>query len=264
MAVRSTTKKLELPSQIKSLDSEMDNKIRLLIFGDPGAGKTPLAATAPNALIWEADRGLASAIASGSTAKQWKISDYNDVTEAYEYMRHEGCSQFEWLIFDGITMFQERGLDMIMEDLHAAKPHRQIYAPDKGEFGQNMNRVSKLIRDIKDLPINLIITAHAEPIDRELPNGEIVTSMMPAIQGKGMARKICGYVGVVAHLQTKPSKKGDGDYPVLSTRRRDGWYGKDRYDAIGTMVRPTVPKIVAAIESKLDPTKVSTNTDKGE
>lgn len=240
-----------LPEKIRPLDEGLTSYVRMMIYGDPGVGKTPLAATAPNALILEADRGEESAVFNGSTAKKWVLEDYNDSTEAYNYLRAGGTKDFDWLILDGITMFQERGLDHIMADLVAAKPHRFEYAPDKGEFGQNMNRIAKFIRDLKDLPINLILTAHAMVSERELADGSTITSMMPAVQGRLMPQKICGYVGIVAHLQTVQSKKdADKDYPVLSTRRIDGWYGKDRYSAIGRMPNPTIPKVLAAIEKR--------------
>lgn len=248
----------KLPPQIMPLSKERDGFIKMLVYGEPGVGKTPFAASAPNALILDGDGGLESAIASGSTAKKWALTDWNDATDAFEYLRGGGHKDFEWLVLDGITLFQERGMDMIMEDLVAQKPHRKIYLPDKGEYGQNMNRLGKFLRDLKNLPINQVWTAHAVMLETEQPDGSFITRMMPQVQGRGMAQKACGYVGIVAHLESIASKKDeDKEIPVLSTRRRDGWYGKDRYGAIGRMLNPSVPKVVAAIEAKLDPSKAT-------
>jgi hypothetical protein len=247
-----------LPPQIKPLSRDQDVFVRMIVYGEPGVGKTPFAASAPNALILDGDGGLESAIAAKSTAKKWTLDDWNDATEAYEYLKAGGHKDFEWLVLDSITLFQEKGLDMIMEDLVAQKPHRKVYLPDKGEYGQNMNRLGKFLRDIRSLPINQVWTAHAAMLEIEQPDGSVVTKMMPAIQGRGMSQKICGYVAVVAHLESVGSKKNpDQEYPVLSTRRRDGWYGKDRYGAIGRMPNPTIPKVVSAIEAKLDPSKAT-------
>jgi hypothetical protein len=115
------------------------------------------------------------------------------------------------------------------------------------------------MRDLASLEVNLIITAHAHVLDRELADGSVVTSMMPGFTGKNVSQTICGYVAIVAHMQTVEAKKADAsDYPVLSTKRRDGWYAKDRYGAIGRLARPTVPKVMALIEGKLDPTQSKT------
>jgi hypothetical protein len=118
--------KPKLPDSIKPLRTGESRYTRILVYGDPGVGKTPFAASAPNALILDVDYGLESAIATGSTAKKWKVSDWNDATEALEYLRGGGVRDFEWVVLDGGTMLQQRGLDNIMEDLHAAKPHRQV------------------------------------------------------------------------------------------------------------------------------------------
>lgn len=244
-------KQSHLPDEITELEDGLSQFASILIFGDPGSGKTPLAATAPNAIILECDRGLQSAVLAKSKAKKWTLSDYNDATKAYEYMRNKGCDVFDWLILDSITMFQERGLTHIMEDLHAEKPHRQVWAADKGEYQQNMLRTSRFIRDLVDLPINVIIVATAMVSQTPLADGESIEEMWPSIQGIRMPQKISSYVGIVAHLQRVVSKKDPTKiFPVLSTERRDGWYAKDRYAVIGRMPNPTMPKVIAAIEAK--------------
>ncbi len=244
-------KDTDLPDEITDLGDGLSEFVKILIYGNPGSGKTPLALTAPNALTLECDRGLKSATVKGMSGKKWVITDYNDLTSAYEYMRDRGCKRFDWLIFDSITMFQERGLRQIMEDLHAVKSHREIWAADQGEYGQNMNRLSMFVRDIVDLPINVIITATALVSAVEQPDGSTVDNFWPNIQGKKMPQKIASYVDIVAHLQRK-ARKDDPDrtYATLSTRLEDGWYARDRYEVIGKMVNPTIPKVIASIEKK--------------
>lgn len=245
-----------LPPQIRSLSRSRDGFIRMIVFGEPGVGKTPFAASAPNALILDGDGGLESALASGSTAKVWPLDDWHDADAAYQWLRSGGHKEFDWLVLDGITLFQERGLDMIMDDLVVKKPHRSVYLPDKGEYGQNMSHLTRFLRDLKKLPINQIWTAHTFIHEVDMPDGSTMERFMPQVQGRGLTQKVCGYVGIVAHIETVESKKNPGEeYPVLTASKAGGWYGKDRYGAIGRMARPTVPKVVAAIEAKLDPTK---------
>lgn len=245
----------ERPPQIVPLGDGLDKYIRMMVYSAPGQGKTVFAGTSPKCLILEADRGTESALVRGSKAEKWIVNDWDDMAEAYTYLRHGGTNDFDWVWIDSLTLFQERGLDHIMADLVAQKSHRQIWAPDKGEYGQNMNRVSKLVRDLKDLPINLGITAHEMHTMDDEGNDLIV----PWIQGKGMPEKICAYVGVVGHLELK--EKDGKLYNVLETRGLGNRYGKDRYGAIGRMVQPTVPKIIAAINGALKGTTTN-NTKK--
>lgn len=251
-STRPKLKRREMPEQIKPLDYGLTRFLRMIIYGFPGVGKTPLAATAKNALILECDRGVESAVLAGSTAKKWIISDYHDLTAAYEYLRNGGYHDFETLILDSGSMMMQRGMDNIMADLAARKPNRfgADWLPDKGEYFQNQQRFGKFIRDFVDLDINLIVTAWAFVEEREMANGDIESRMMPGLPGRNYSDKICGYMGIVAHLQTVASKKRDGEYPVLSTQRRDKWYAKDRYAIIGRMPHPTIPKIMDAYTQK--------------
>jgi hypothetical protein len=235
------------PPQIVPLGEGLDKFIRILVYSRPGQGKTVLAGTGgAKTLILEADRGTESAVVRGSKAQKWELTDWESLYEAISYLRHGGASDFDWVWLDSLTLFQERGMDDIMEELHARKPHREIWAPDKGEYGQNMNRLSRAIRELKDLPINLGITAHEYLWEDE--NGVVEPMIMPRIQGRGMPEKVCSYMGVVGRMELKASKDGK-DYTVLDCRGTERFYGKDRYGTIGRMVRPTIPKIVQAAAS---------------
>lgn len=236
--------KPERPPQIVPLGEGQDKFLRLLVYGRPGQGKTVLAGTSPRCLILEADRGTESAAIRGSKAEKWVLDDWNDLSEAISYLRHGGTTDYDWVWLDSITLFQERGLDHIMEDLVAAKPHRQVWAPDKGEYGQNMNRLSKAIRQLKDLPVNLGITAHEFHWLDPNTDEEI---LMPYVQGKGMPEKICSYMGIVGRMELK--EKDGTEYTVLDCRATQKFYAKDRTGKIGRMVKPTVPKIMTAVAS---------------
>jgi len=241
-----------LPTQIRGLAEGHDVHVKFGLFGDPGSGKTPFLSTSPNCLILEADRGIESALkVAPSTTKKWVVDDWNDLNEAYNWLKNENASQqtpFEWAWFDGITLFQDRGLAQIMEDLHAVKSHRSIYAPDQGEYRQNMERLKKFIRDFVALPINIGWTAHVMVVERTFADGTTVETNMPAIQGKDMSSKISGHMNIVAHMEVRESKKNPGtELNVLTTSRKDNWYGRDRYGAIGTMVKPTMTQVLEKI-----------------
>lgn len=232
-----------LPPQIMPLGQGTSQYHRLLIYGEPGTGKTVLLGTAPNSLMLEADRGDVSAAVRGSAAMKWPVSDWENIYDAFYYLRDGGgCKEFQWVTFDTVTMFQDRGLDAIMEDLVAKKPHRQMWAPDKGEYGQNMNRLLRFIRELVDLPIHVAVTAHImQDTDHE---GEY--RFMPAVQGKNMSAKLCSHFSLIGHMSMQVVE--NQEVPVFSTRKDGKYYSKDRYGVIGRMKDPTVPKIVSRIE----------------
>jgi hypothetical protein len=226
--------------------SQDQSWINWLLYGDPGVGKTVLLGTSPKCLILEADDGSESAAIQGSKAEKWKMNDWADMLEAYEYLRHEDHG-YEWVWLDSCTLFQESGLDMIMEDLVAGKPHRSIYLPDRGEYQENMRRLGMWVRNMKPLPFNFGITAHA----MRVADDESETEMMwPLIQGKNMPQKLCGYMGLVTYMTVR--KTAAGKERILITDKTAKYYAKDRFDALGgRMLNPTVPKIQELVAKRL-------------
>lgn len=227
------------PPQIVPVGADVEF-IKMLIYSKPGQGKTVLAGSSPKCLILEADRGTASAKRLGSKAEKWRLEDWNDLEEALSYLRNGGTANFDWVWLDSITLFQERGMDQIMDDLVAEKSHRKVYLPDKGEYGQNMNRLGRRMRELVNLPVNVGITAHEFHFE-DPDTGEV--TIMPYVQGKNMPQKICAYVDQVGRMELKTSKEGK-EYPVVDFRGSNDFYSKDRF-GWGRVAHVTIPKLTA-------------------
>jgi len=218
--------------------------IRMLVYGDPGVGKTVLIGTSPRGLILDADKGSESAAAHGSKASKWNVSTWDELEQVQEYLRHEGHEEFDWVWLDSISLFQEMGLDQIMAELVEAKPHRKVYLPDKGEYGQNMNRLGLWVRSMKAVPVHFGITAHT--LRSEDDDGRVL--YLPAVQGKNMPDKISAHMGIVGYMYAK--RKDGTIHRYLRTTKDAKHYAKDRYAAInGVMEAPTVPKIMEAVQA---------------
>lgn len=239
------------PNAIQSM-ANLKAGINMLIYGDNGSGKTPMIGSGPKTLILNSDppESVLSAKVAGSDADVWNISDWSDAEEAHEYLRHERDHGYEWVWLDSITGLQFVGLDGIMEDLVAAKPHRDRYVPDKHEYLQNMNRLSTWTRDMSSLPINFGMTSH--PFRWTDSEGDEMT--WPWVQGKDMPQKICGWMNIIGYVKIGKAKvKGvEGTHQLLYVRELPGYYARDRFSALPSpMVDPTIPRIQSIIESKV-------------
>lgn len=229
-------------------------KIRFLVHSEPGVGKTMLAAVpGDNMLLLVADPNQQSAVIAGTAAVGWPVNDWNDLTDALDYMQQEGYKHYDWWGLDSITHFQERGLDHIMQDLidTPGKAHRKKWAADKGEYGQNMSRLSLWFRDAIRVPINFVCTAHTMRQEIELDDGEAEVLWVPAIQGRGMPAKICSYFNLVGFMYAQRQEGGVVLRRMLTEKdashyAKDNWYGA----LGGLMDNPTLPKIEARIGRK--------------
>lgn len=248
------------PRSIHSIQDAESGTINLLIYSHPGEGKTPFWGTGgERLLLMDSDDGYESAIASGSKAKRATATTYSEMEELYDYFKHDtGCQDFDWVVWDGLTLFQDRAMiDDIMEDAMIARKAEpgalDRWVPSRKEYFIDHNRIGNLVRNFVALPINFGISCHVM-VDTDPNDGQTV--WMPAVQGKQMSSKVCGYMNVVALLGTAQVKGPDNKPSGKTVKRllcqREGkLWARDRFNALGHHVdSPTVPKITNMINEK--------------
>lgn len=220
-------------------------KIKLLVYGKPGSGKSVLAGTSPRCLILRPPTDHLDSLPANSSVEEWILNDWDDMNEAMEYLRHEGGKDYDWVWVDSISLLQDHTLDHVWADAVARKPDRAKFGVDKGEYGINMTRLGGWFRHVVgSAQFHLGVTAH--PFETTDLEGEPV--MMPWVQGNMMSDKICGYMNAVGRLYVAEKKNGPGTYRVLECEHKGLYYGKDQL-GIGRMTEPTIPKIMDKIAS---------------
>lgn len=228
------------PASIRSVQSDEQSSINMLIYGHPGEGKTVFWGTGEGVLILDSDHGTESARAQGSKADVMPCPDYASLLEAYEYLAN-GDHPYRWVVWDSLTLFQSRSLiDEVMADAIAENPRQEEFVPAVRHYLVSMNRVGRMVRNFTALPINFgiscLVNQEEDPVDGS-------TLYMPGVQGKNMPANVSGWMGIVGYL-TKAEAEDGKMRQRLITRRLGRYYAKDRFDALGAHVdRPTLPKI---------------------
>jgi hypothetical protein len=228
--------------------------IKMFLVAASGWGKTRLAGTSPGrALFIRPPVDYIDSINPEDKLrhKQWVVRDWTAMEDVYEHCRHEGAEQYDWVWFDSISSYQDIGLDDLWETIIVEKPARKRYGLDKGDYWINMQRLGRWVRDMATLSdtgaFNLGITAWPAELSPSPEDDEIDRKMMPWVQGKNMAMKVCGYTNIVAFGTVTP--KGTRRLQLNETEHI---YAKDQFDSTdkGYMLDPTMPKLVEAINKK--------------
>lgn len=227
------------------------NFLRICIYGKPDAGKTVLAGTSPKCLILANDVDeVASAARFGSKADMWHVPDWDEMEKAAEWVRLEGVNEYEFVWVDNGTLFQDQGLeDTLLNAKQVLEGRQSKWVPDRPQYLVNQNRLAALIRLFKSMPIHFGITAHEMRV--EYADG--TEELMPAFPGTAgqYAQKICGYMNVIGHLESRWLKGGIYE-ANLRVRHKTGVMAKDRYHALGISVKnPNIETMIADIRKVL-------------
>jgi hypothetical protein len=195
---------------------------------------------------------------------EWVATDWTQMEDCYEHLRHEGKEKYDWVWFDSVSAYQDIGLDDLWETIITEKPSRKRYGLDKGDYWINMQRLGRWIRDVATLSdtgaFNFGITAWPAELSPSPEDDEMPQKLMPWVQGKNMAMKVCGYTNIVAFGSITP--KGTRQ---LQFMENDRVYAKCQFDGTDKpgsvkamnyrMLRPTIPKIEDMVATSTAPVK---------
>jgi hypothetical protein len=198
----------------------MTESLILLIHGEPKAGKTHLAHTAPGPrLVLDAENG--SRFIRGRkiswnpetdqppAAGEWdtcvvQVRDFGTLSHAYRWL-NSGQHAFRSIVLDSLTEIQKRCKDQLTgtDDVVTERA-----------WGQLLVRMERLVRDFRDLTMHP--TAPIETLVILALSQEKSGKWRPAIQG-GLGVSLPGFVDVIGYLAAIETTADDGT--VNRTRR---------------------------------------------
>ena len=251
----------EINEHVRISDVQVGKGFKMMLFGEPGTEKTRTLGTSKNILIIRPPTDQLGSIEDKTGVKQIVVQDWHDMNETFSWGQQGGFEPYDWVGLDSISLFQDHGLDDVFQDAVDRKPERAEYGPDKGEYGINMRRLSKWVRDMYGLSdrgmFNFFLTAHAEYWEHPI-TGELI--LAPWIQGKGMVSKITGYMNLVGYMSKEV--KDDGSKQVIMYTESPGFYGKDQFHVADQLksgrrgiINPTMGKIEQAIKAAAGPSE---------
>lgn len=186
---------------VRGRDSAPSNLYyKLLVYGHSGAGKTWLAASAPNPIVLLTEQnGVQSVRMSNPDARYAFTSSIEDVRDLLRAAQSRTLGTdddpVDTIVIDGLTEVQRLFKDEMMRERGDGEFSIAMW----GELTEKMRRFLRVLRDV---PYHVVCTALAEA---EM-EGEI-RHVFPAFQGRKLYDEVMQYFNAVAYCYKQP--KGD-------------------------------------------------------
>lgn len=197
--------------QIKTFKPK-DHKIKALIYGTTGSGKTYFTGTAKKAIFASAEGGLLSI--ADKIPQFVEVKSLKDLTDLYSYLLNED-HDFETLVIDSITEVNE----VIKFEIERRTGH-SMQLQDWGELAQ---QIRTLFRKFRDLPMNVILVA----LEQYITDEDKIQKIVPSLNGKS-ATEVTSYMDIVGYLHVD----NDGTR-WIETGTNKRFLTKDRSGLIG-------------------------------
>jgi phage nucleotide-binding protein len=220
---------------LRSTSDLAANGLKVLVYGQAGAGKTSLIQTLPNPIILSAEGGLLSIQDAG--LPYIEITSMSELKEAYEWViGSDEAKQFQSVALDSISEIAEVVLDY---EKKVAKDPRQAY----GEMQTKMAEVIRLFRDI--VGKNVYMSAKLEKTQDEM--GRVLYA--PSMPGNKTGQSLPYYFDEVLALRVEKDAEGLTQRALMCDS--DGlWLAKDRSGKLEQWEAPDLTAIINKIGGK--------------
>lgn len=201
-------------------NEQFTRRMNILIYGDPGAGKTHLAGSAQdspdmaNVHFFNIDGGLLTLASRGDIS----ATDIHSVEELEEelWKLASGDAKYagiQTVVIDNITELQTLSLEGIagagVQSARRRNPRSDRTVDDifLEDYGKSTKQMARILRGFRDLPLHKIYIAHRK--DRTVGDSGVVEATVPSLTNK-LETAVSGYMDFVWYLYTvTESRKGE-------------------------------------------------------
>jgi phage nucleotide-binding protein len=217
---------------LKQTGALSTNGVKMLVYGQAGAGKTSLIPTLPRVVVLSAEGGLLSI--QGADVPYIEINSMTSLMEAYSWLTESAEAKgFDSIALDSISEIAEV---VLAEELKKQKDGRAAY----GELNTIM---AGMIRAFRDLPAkHVYFTAKCDKSQDE--TGRLLYA--PSMPGKSLSMQVPYFFDLVLALRVEKDAEGLAQRALMCDS--DGiWQAKDRSGKLGQWEAPDLGAIINKI-----------------
>lgn len=205
------------------------NGVKVLVYGQAGAGKTVLASTAPAPFLISAEGGELSL--RNMQIPMVKVTTVDDLRDIYAWCeRSAEAKQFQTICIDSLSEIAEVVLN---------NAKRQVKDPRQA-YGELIEKMETTIRMFRDLPgRNVYMSAKMEPTKDELTG---VVKYGPAMPGSKLGSKLPYFFDQVCRLGINKTPQGE-TYRFLQTQPDLQYEAKDRSGVLAAVEPPHLAQL---------------------
>jgi phage nucleotide-binding protein len=218
--------------------------INMLIYGDPGVGKTRLAGSADAVpelrpvLFVDVEGGTLTLRDVYPDCDVVRVTNWPELQAIYDELR-AGLHSYRTVVIDSLTELQQFNMEQLILNKSAEDPDTDEDIATLRDWQRSGTQVRKFIRAYRDLPITTIFTALLKN-DKDKLSSKV--SKKPSLPGK-MADQVAGMFDLVAYMYKKSIETSDGveERRLLLTAATETITAKDRSGKLPTvMPEPTM------------------------
>jgi phage nucleotide-binding protein len=225
-------KESQMAINLKTTSGLSANGVKLLVYGQAGAGKTSLLKTLPNPIVLSAEGGLLSI--QDADLPYIEITSMEQLREAYEWL----STTDEGKQFDSV------GLDSISEIAEVCLNYEKKTNKDpRAAYGAMQEQMSDIIRAFRDLPgKHVYMSAKLEKSTDEM--GRMLYA--PSMPGNKSGQSLPYFFDEVLALRIEKDNEGITQRALMCDS--DGlWSAKDRSGKLDQWEQPNLTDIIAKI-----------------
>ena len=199
--------------QLKRTKEATAQAVKLLVYGQAGAGKTSLIPTLPKPVILSAEGGLLSI--ADTNLPFIEIMSMDDLREAYKWLNSSAeAAEFESVALDSISEIAEVVLNA----------EKKINKDPRAAYGAMQEQMADIIRGFRDLPgKHVYMSAKLEKTQDEM--GRVLYA--PSMPGNKTGQSLPYFFDEVLALRVEKDAEGNTRRALMTDG--DGlWLAKDR------------------------------------